>query len=288
MLKNERIVKIRLHEKQTHYECVCRITVCVKQLELIVLICVTSTELTFCFFSCCSWLTTLGGGIPHGVFLESGGNTIGLTQHRTGEEGRHVPPCSPATTLLTTLASVSKRANSAGPQNPTSALSKGKGGKRGSVTWAPEPSCEFDPQSGANPDPKMATEPATNFNIKLANKSCSNLNNKTDSKPETNSKTNLGLELGTNLDPTVGTALGTNLETKSNAEPGTNSNANTNTSRPQAEQIPHPSTGRVIEPKTKPATEMLEKCKSSIDSSLEQLEEQENGNGPRVSGEEME
>ncbi|KAB5579521.1 hypothetical protein PHYPO_G00195990 [Pangasianodon hypophthalmus] len=218
----------------------------------------------------------IGGGIPHGVFLESGGNTNGLTQHRPGKEGRHVPPCSPATTPLTTLASVSERANSTGPQGPPGALSKGKGGKRSSVTWAPEPSCEFDPQSGTNSDPKMANE------------SCSNLNNKIDSKPGTNSFTKLGLKPGTNLDTTMGTALGTNSDTKSIDEPGTNSNANTNTSRPMAEQVPRPSADRVMEPITKPATEVLEKRKSSIDSSSEQERKQENGNGRRGSGEDME
>lgn len=245
-----------------------------------VFICVTF----FVFFSCCSWLTTLGGSIPHGVFLESGGNTVGLTQHRPGKEGRHVPPCSPATTPLTTIASVSERTNSAGPQGPPSALSKGKGGKRGSVTWAPEPSCEFDPQSGT----KMASEPGINLNIKMPNESCSNLNNKIGFKPDMNSITKLGFEPGTNLDTTMDTALGTNSDTKSNAEPGTNSNANTNTSRPMAEQVPYPSADRVMEPITKLATEVLEKCKSSIESSSEQERKQENGNGCRGSGEEME
>lgn len=251
-------------------------------------ICVTSAEFTFCFFSCCSWLTTLGGGIPHGVFLESGGNKVGLTQHRPGEEGRHVPPCSPATTPLTTLNSVSERANSAGPQGPPSAISKGKGGKRGNISWVPEPSCELDPHSGTNSDPKMAGEPGTNSNIKIVNESCSNVNYKIGSKPDTNSITKLGLESGTNSDTTIGTALGTNSNTKSNAEPGTNSNANANTSRHMAEQVPHPSADRVMEPITKPTTEVLEKRKSSIDSSSEQERKQENGSGRRGSGEEME
>lgn len=242
-------------------------------------ICVTSSEFTFCFvlfFSCCSWLTTLGGGIPHGVFLESGGNTVGLTQHRPVEEGRHVPPCSSATTQLTTLANISERANSAGPHGPPSAPSKGKGGKRGSVTWAPEPSCEFDPQSGTNSGPKMASEPGSNLNHKIG------------SKPDTNSTTKLGLEPGLNLDTTMSTALGTNSDTKSNAEPGTNSNGYANTSRPTAEQVPHPSADGIMEPITKPATEVLEKRKSSIDSSSEQERKQENGNGRRGSGEETE
>ncbi|KAI5627977.1 myomesin-1 isoform X3 [Silurus asotus] len=135
----------------------------------------------------------IGGGIPHGVFLESGGNTAGLTKHRSGKEGRHVPPCSPATTALTTLASFSKKANNAGSQGPPSALSKGKGGKRGSVTWASEPSW------------------------------------------------------------------------------------------PMAEQVPNPSSDRVMEAITKPASEVLEKRKSPVDSSWEQERKHEKGNGRRGS-----
>lgn len=252
------------------------------------LISVTSTEFIFCFFSCCSWLTTLGGGIPHGVFLESGGNTVGLTQHRPGKEGRHVPTGSPATTALTSLASVSERANSAGPQSPPSALSKGKVGKRCSVTWAPEPSCEFDPQSGTNSDPKTARKTGTGSNNEVAKESCSNLKNKIGSKHDANSITKLRLEPGTNLDITMGTALGNNSVTKSNDEPGTSSNTNTNTSRPMAEQVPSPSAdSRVMQSITKPATEVLEKRKSSIDSSSEQQRKKENGNGRRGSGEEI-
>lgn len=242
--------------------------------------CVTSTEFTFCFFSCCSWLTTLGGGIPHGVFLKSGGNTVGLTQHRPGEEGRHVSPCSPATTRLTTLASVSERANSAGPQGPPSALCKGKGGKRGSVTWAPEPSCEFDVQSGTSSDSKLADEPGTNSDIKMNNESYNNANIKIGSEPDTSPISKLGLECGTNLHTTIGTAPGTNSDTKSNA--------NTNTSKAMAERVPHPSTDGIMKPISKLATEVLEKRKSSIDSSPEQEREQENGNGRKGSGEEME
>lgn len=244
----------------------------------------TSTEVKLFFFPCCSRLTTLGGGIPHGVFLESGGNTVGLTQHRPGEEGRHVSPCSPATTPLTTLASVSRTANSVRPKGPPSALSKGKEGKKSNVTWAPEPSCEFDPQSDTNSDSKMASELGTNSNSTMANESCSNLYNKMGSKPGTNSITKL--EPDTNPDTTLVSALGTNLD-ESNAKPGTNSNANTDTLRPMAEQVPHSSTDKEIEPIINLATEVLEKRKSSIDLSSEQERKQENGNGRRGSGEEM-
>ncbi|KAI5104114.1 myomesin-1 isoform X6, partial [Silurus meridionalis] len=106
----------------------------------------------------------IGGGIPHGVFLESGGNTAGLTKHRPGKEGRHVPPCSPATTALTTLARFSKKANNAGSQGPPSALSKGKGGKRGSVTWASEPSwpmAEQVPHPSSDRVMEAITKPAS-------------------------------------------------------------------------------------------------------------------------------
>ncbi|XP_060730165.1 M-protein, striated muscle isoform X1 [Tachysurus vachellii] len=217
----------------------------------------------------------IGGGIPHGVFLESGGNTVGLTQHRPGKEGRHVTPGSPATTQLTSLASFSKRTNSAGHLGPPSALSKGKGGKRCNVTWAPDPSCEFYTQSGTNADPKMASETGTSSNIKVPKESCSNLKNNTGCKHDTNSVTKLEPKPGSNLDITMGTALGNNTDT--------NSNANTNTSRPTAEQVPNHSADRVMQHITGPASEVQEKCKSSIDSSSEQERKKENGNGRRGS-----
>lgn len=251
------------------------------------LISVTSTEIAFCFFFCCSWLTTLGGGIPHGVFLESGGNTIGLTQHRPGKEGRHVPPGSPATTPLTTLASVSERANSAGPQGPLSLLSKGKEGKKSSKTWASEPSCEFDHQSGIKSDLKIASEPGTSLDTKVAKGFCSNSINKIGSKPDANSNTKLGLEPGTILDTTMGTAVGTIPGTKSNAELGFNFNINTNNPRPRAEQVSYLSADRVIEAITKSPTEVLEKRKSLIDSSSEQERKKDHGNGRSGSGKDI-
>lgn len=284
--KNWKNIRNMTKLKSKNYILICVQNYCLYKAAWVnVLICVTYWVL-FLFFSCCSWLTTLGGGIPHGVFLESGGSTVGLTQHRPGKEGRHVSPCSPATTPLTTLASVSKTANRAGPQSPPSALSKGKGGKRGSVTWAPKPSCEFEPQSDTSSDCKMASDPGTNSNIKMANDSCSNLNSKIGSKPDTNSITKLGPESGTNLDTTMNTALGTNSG-KSNAEPGINSNANKNISRPMAEQVPHTYTDRVMDDILNPAVEVLENRKSSIDSSSEQERKRENGNGHRGSGEEI-
>ncbi|KAL7876220.1 hypothetical protein AOLI_G00111830 [Acnodon oligacanthus] len=104
----------------------------------------------------------IGGGIPHGVFLESGGNMVGLTQHSRCGEGRHAPPRPSATTPLTPLANVSKGARGgadrAVPQDPPSALSKGRRGKRGSVTWAPEPSCELATEPGTSSNSKTGSE----------------------------------------------------------------------------------------------------------------------------------
>lgn len=71
---------------------------------------------------------------------------VGLTQHSPRRGGRHAPPRPPATTPLTPLSNVSQgaggRANNAVPPGPPRTLSKGREGKRGSLTGAPEPSYE--------------------------------------------------------------------------------------------------------------------------------------------------
>lgn len=87
-------------------------------------------------------LTPLGGGILHGVCLESGGNGVGLTQHSTCGVGRHVAPHSAADTPLTRLANVSERVEGGGQNTGHKghpiALNEGKQGKRDSQ-GAPEP-----------------------------------------------------------------------------------------------------------------------------------------------------
>lgn len=81
-------------------------------------------------------LTPLGGGILHGVCLESGGNGVGLTQHSTCGVGRHVAPHSSADTPLTCLANVSERVEGGGQNTGHKghpiALNEGKQGKRAS------------------------------------------------------------------------------------------------------------------------------------------------------------
>lgn len=94
-------------------------------------------------FSCCFFLLTpLGGGILHGVCLESGGNGVGLTLHSTCGVGRHVAAHSPADTPLTCLANVSERVEGGGQNTGHKghpiALNEGKQGKRASQ-GAPEP-----------------------------------------------------------------------------------------------------------------------------------------------------
>uniref|UniRef100_A0A673GYC3 Myomesin-1 n=1 Tax=Sinocyclocheilus rhinocerous TaxID=307959 RepID=A0A673GYC3_9TELE len=85
-----------------------------------------------------------GGGILHGVCLESGGNGVELTQHSSCGVGRHAAPHSPADTPLTHIANVSERVEGGGQNtdhkgHPT-ALNEGKQGKSASQQ-EPEPAC---------------------------------------------------------------------------------------------------------------------------------------------------
>lgn len=107
-------------------------------------------EFDLCFLLLFSLLTPLGGGILHGVCLESGGNGVGLTQHSTSGVGRHVAPHSPADTPLTRIANVSARVEGGGHDTGHTghpvALNEGKQGKRASQ-GAPEPACGQDTET---------------------------------------------------------------------------------------------------------------------------------------------
>lgn len=95
-------------------------------------------------FFCFSLLTPVGGGIPHGVLPEMGpgGNVGQLTEHRPRWTGTHETVQSPPDTMqkckaqADTEAREGARAASSGLADPTE--SKNKGGKRGSVSWAPD------------------------------------------------------------------------------------------------------------------------------------------------------
>lgn len=98
----------------------------------------------FCF----SLLTPVGGGIPHGVFPEMGpgGNMGQLTEHRPLWTGTHETVQSLPDTMQTcnnkaqadTEARGGCRAASSGLTVPDPVERKTKGGKRGSVSWAPD------------------------------------------------------------------------------------------------------------------------------------------------------
>lgn len=97
----------------------------------------------FCF----SLLTPVGGGIPHGVLPEMGpgGNVGRLTEHRPRWTGTHETVQSLPDTMqkcnikaqADTEAREGARAAGIGLAEPVPVESKNKGGKRGSVSWAP-------------------------------------------------------------------------------------------------------------------------------------------------------
>ncbi|KAK6299903.1 hypothetical protein J4Q44_G00299360 [Coregonus suidteri] len=94
----------------------------------------------------------IGGGIPHGVLpeweLPRGGNVGGLTKHTPRWTGTHEAVQYPPYTTLKLNAQTGSvpgagagagaGATSSSPSGPLATGSKGKGGKRGSVTWAPD------------------------------------------------------------------------------------------------------------------------------------------------------
>lgn len=97
----------------------------------------------FCF----SLLTPVGGGIPHGVFPEMGpgGNVGQLTEHRPRWAGTHETAQSSSDTKqkhskaqADTEAREGPGAAGSGLARPNPMERQNKGGKRGSVSWAPD------------------------------------------------------------------------------------------------------------------------------------------------------
>ncbi|KAJ8010357.1 hypothetical protein DPEC_G00074220 [Dallia pectoralis] len=103
----------------------------------------------------------IGGGILHGVLSEWelpwGGNVGELTEHMPRWTGTHEAVQRPSYTTLKLNAQTDSlpgdEAVSLSPLGSPGALAKGKGGKRGSVTWAPDLVTE------SVTEPTEATEP---------------------------------------------------------------------------------------------------------------------------------
>ncbi|XP_046879441.1 myomesin-1 isoform X3 [Hypomesus transpacificus] len=125
----------------------------------------------------------IGGGIPYGVLPEigPGGNAGGLTEHRPRWAGTHAAVQPPADTMLKLNAQTDSVSGAgAGPgaragttssdpsESSEPVLSKDKGGKRGSVTWAPDlvQDSFYDsdpvpvPNSNINSGPDSVVDPA--------------------------------------------------------------------------------------------------------------------------------
>ncbi|XP_034069843.1 myomesin-1 isoform X2 [Gymnodraco acuticeps] len=87
----------------------------------------------------------IGGGIPHGVLPEMGpgGNAGQLTEHRPRWTGTHENVQSPLYTKRNKAQADTKARQGAGPDSsaltqPDPVENKHKGGKKGSVSWAPD------------------------------------------------------------------------------------------------------------------------------------------------------
>lgn len=100
-----------------------------------------SLKSLFCF----SLRTPVGGGIPHGVLPEMGpgGNAGQLTEHRPRWTGTHENVQSPLYTKCNQAQADTKARQGAGPDSsaltqPDPVENKHKGGKKGSVSWAPD------------------------------------------------------------------------------------------------------------------------------------------------------
>uniref|UniRef100_A0A7N6BEX6 Myomesin 1b n=1 Tax=Anabas testudineus TaxID=64144 RepID=A0A7N6BEX6_ANATE len=105
----------------------------------------------------------IGGGIPHGVLPEMGpgGNVGQLTEHRPHWTGTHETVQSPPDTMQNcnkkaqadTEAREGCRAASSGLTETVPMESKYKGGKRGSVSWAPDLAKDLFSVISASPAP---------------------------------------------------------------------------------------------------------------------------------------
>jgi len=113
-------------------------------------------------FFCFSVLTPVGGGIPHGVLqkMGPGGNVRQLTEHRPLWTGSHetvqslpdtIQKCNKA--QADTEAGEGAGAAGSGLAEPDPFETKNKGGKRGSVSWAPELVENLPSESGSVSEP---------------------------------------------------------------------------------------------------------------------------------------
>lgn len=109
---------------------------------------------------CFSLKPPVGGGIPHGVLPEMGpgGNAGPLTEHRPRWTGAHETVQSPPDTMRKhNKAQADTEAGGQGAAAASSALApprpgecKREGGKRGSVSWAPDPAKDLVSESASD------------------------------------------------------------------------------------------------------------------------------------------
>lgn len=137
------------------------------------------------FLSLFSPLTPVGGGIPHGVCLESGGIEMALTQHSSCGVGRHVASHSSADAPLTCLANGVERAEGGGQVGHPSPLNEGKQLKRGNI-GSPEPTHKREPE---------IEKPAVNCSVGSCTPDC------IETEPETGSADNRKCSLNSSVQP---------------------------------------------------------------------------------------
>ncbi|XP_057192569.1 myomesin-1 isoform X2 [Triplophysa rosa] len=127
----------------------------------------------------------IGGGIPHGVCLESVGIGVALTQHSSCGVGRHVASHSSAGAPLTRLANGIERAEGGGQVGHPPTLNEGKQCKRGNV-GPPEPTNKQEPE---------IAKPAENCSAESCTPDC------IETEPETGSADNRKCSLNSSVEP---------------------------------------------------------------------------------------
>ncbi|XP_074477554.1 myomesin-1 isoform X2 [Sebastes fasciatus] len=106
----------------------------------------------------------IGGGIPHGVLPEMGpgGNAGQLTEHRPRWTGTHETVQSPPDTMQKrNKAQADTEARQGALAQPDPVESKRKGGKRGSVSWAPDLTKDLVSESVSDSVSESLTDVAT-------------------------------------------------------------------------------------------------------------------------------
>ncbi|XP_051796626.1 myomesin-1 isoform X1 [Acanthochromis polyacanthus] len=109
----------------------------------------------------------IGGGIPHGVLskMGPGGNVGQLTEHRPRWTGTHETVQSPPDTMQkhSKAQADTEVRQGAGAAELYPAEGKNKGGKRGSVSWAPDLAKTMPSESGSVSDPLTDTVKAAHL-----------------------------------------------------------------------------------------------------------------------------